>query len=148
MSLELAIDAALHGPERKKLKVYGHKFNVKPAEIVREGAVVRVNGQISHHLTLRPDDQVYYLIESRNGVIVQIDVRIGPGGWVRIAAPFISALGAYFLHVAIPPDKIADVGRALGALVGGSWESVVNVIIANIAIRVGSASAYGRQTTP
>lgn len=135
-SLERALDAALHGPERKKLKVYGHEFNVKPAEIVRSGSVVTANGQISHHLTLRPDDQVYYVIEKRNGVVTRIDRRINRGGLTRIAAPIISVLGGYFGGIAIPPDKIEAVGRTLGTVIDGSWESVADMIIANIALRL------------
>lgn len=136
MSLELAIDAALHGPERKKLKVYDHEFNVKPAEIVRAPGLIRANGQISHHLTWRRDDQVYYAIEKRNGVITGIDRRINRGGWAGIAAPFISALGAYFGGIVIPPGQIEAVGRKLGTLIDGSWESVADFIIANIALRL------------
>ncbi|MFT3773489.1 MAG: hypothetical protein QM820_49565 [Minicystis sp.] len=69
-------------------------------------------------------------------MITRIDVEINHGGLAPIAASILSVLGAYFMRLPIPPDKVEAVGRRLGALIGGSWESVVNVIIANIAIRV------------
>lgn len=33
--MEAAINAAIDGPEKKKLKVYDHEFNVKPAAMSR-----------------------------------------------------------------------------------------------------------------
>lgn len=56
--------AAVCGPEEKGLTLPGgHGFNVKKATIVRDERErpLYVSGQISHHLSFRPDDQIYYL---------------------------------------------------------------------------------------
>ncbi|PEA56876.1 methyltransferase, partial [Bacillus thuringiensis] len=50
-NLETAVQAALNGPEVKKIKVFEHEFNVKEIEVVDRGAAGKdVYGQISHHL--------------------------------------------------------------------------------------------------
>jgi hypothetical protein len=77
MSMEEVIHAALYGPEVKKLKVYDHEFNVKPVERSRAGSRLIVSGQISHCLSLRPDDQVYYTIVLENAVIQPTLSRCG-----------------------------------------------------------------------
>jgi hypothetical protein len=129
-----AIQAALYGPEKKKLKVRDHEFNVKPMEISRNSGVTAAYGHISHHLSWRPDDQVHYEIVKERGVVKKIEMRINRGGLAPIAAPIVSALGAYFGGVAIPPDKVEAVARGLGAAVEGRWETVAEFLIAHIAI--------------
>ncbi len=57
-ALDRAVNAALNGPEVKKLKVNGHEFNVKKCKIVQNGGTTTITGQISHCLTARPDDQL------------------------------------------------------------------------------------------
>ena len=91
-------------------------------------------GHISHHLSWRPDDQIYYTVVKESGVVKKIDVRINRGGWAPIAAPVISALGAYYGGVAIPPDQVEEVGRRLGKILDGSWEAAVEFLIGRIAI--------------
>ncbi|MDA2711276.1 methyltransferase, partial [Bacillus cereus] len=47
-NLETAVQAALNGPELKKIKVFDHEFNVKEIEVVDRGAAGKdVYGQIS-----------------------------------------------------------------------------------------------------
>lgn len=133
-NMELAIDSALHGPERKKLKILGHHFNVKPAEITRSGSRVTADGQISHHLRLRPDDQVYYHITRSGNVIKKINMHIVRGGITRILVP-LSPLAALF-GVPLTPDMVERVGRELGRLADGSWEAACQAIILNIADRL------------
>jgi len=128
-----AVQAALVGPERKKLKIYDHEFNIKPAEPEKKNNRLVVNGQISHHLGWgRPDDQVYYIITIEDGAITDIKSDITRGGTAGLAGPVGSAIGAYF-GVAIPPDKITSIGRELGRAYDGSWEKAAEIIIANIA---------------
>ncbi|SHL23904.1 hypothetical protein SAMN04487918_1011834 [Bacillus sp. bc15] len=67
-NLETAVQAALNGPEVKKIKVFEHEFNVKEIEVVNLGAGKKyVKGQISHHLSFRPDDQFYYEFTVQDG---------------------------------------------------------------------------------
>ncbi|MGY4556897.1 hypothetical protein ACVW18_003203 [Bacillus thuringiensis] len=52
----------------KKIKVFEHEFNVKEIEVVNLGAGKKyVKGQISHHLSFRPDDQFYYEFTVQDG---------------------------------------------------------------------------------
>jgi hypothetical protein len=134
--VESAMIAALVGPEHKKLKIFDHEFNVKPiSEIDSIAETTYISGQISHHLSWRRDDQVYYTIVKENGVVTSIDRKINRGGWAPILAPIVSAVGGYF-GVPIPPEQVEEVGRLLGNLVDGSWESVADYLIAQIALRV------------
>ncbi|MEJ9127221.1 methyltransferase, partial [Bacillus cereus] len=69
-NLETAVKAALYGPEVKKIKVFEHEFNVKPIEVVDLGGGKKyVKGQISHHLSFRPDDQLYYDFTVKDGEV-------------------------------------------------------------------------------
>jgi len=126
-----AVQAALVGPERKKLNIYDHEFNVKPAEQEKTNRRLVVNGHMSHHLAFRPDDQVYYTIVIEDAAIEEITRKIS--GWAPLAGPVVSAAGAYF-GVPIPPDKVEAIGRDLGRAIDGTWEKAAEVIIANIAM--------------
>jgi uncharacterized protein with LGFP repeats len=128
-----AVKAALFGPERKKLKIYDHEFNVKPAQPEKQGNRLLVNGQLSHHLSFRPDDQVYYVITIEDAAIKHVTREISRGGAAPLAAPIVSAVSAYY-GAPIPPDKAEEVGRALGGIVDGKWETAAQIIIANIAL--------------
>lgn len=134
--MESAMKAALKGPERKKLKVFDHRFNVKPVESVRDGARIIVNGHISHHLPFRPDDQVYYRIIKEGDKVIKVERNINQGGWAGIAAPIVAAVGTYLTGVPIPPNEVEKVGRAIGKAQDGSWEGACDAIIANVALRV------------
>jgi hypothetical protein len=136
MSVQRAIDAAFNGPEVKKLKIFDHEFNIKPMEIIREGDSETARGHISHHLSFRPDDQVYFTIDKVREVITRIDVKINRGGYTSIIAPIASALGTYFTGVPIPPDKVEEVGRSLGTVIDGRWDSVAHYLIAEFALRL------------
>ena len=74
-NLETAVNAALNGPEVKKIKVFEHEFNVKPIEVVNlGGGKTYVKGQISHHLSFRPDDQFYYEFTVKDGEVIDTPV--------------------------------------------------------------------------
>lgn len=136
-SFAAAMKAALCGPEHKKLKIFDHKFNVKPAEIIRQGNKITVVGQISHHLTARRDDQVYYRITKEGNTVKDIQVNIERGGWSPVAAPILSALSTYMTggSITVPSNKIEVVGQSLGRVIDGSWEQVAQFLIVNIALR-------------
>jgi len=126
-SFQAAVNAALHGPEIKKVKVFGHHFNVKPAEITRTGTKVTAAGQISHHLRWRRDDQVYYYIEKEGGTVKKIELRIDRGGWAPIAGAILGAL------TPVSAGTITDIGRALGGVIDGSWQGAAQAIIVGVA---------------
>jgi hypothetical protein len=131
-----AMDAALKGPEKKKIEIFDHGFNVKPVEILREGDRITVIGHISHRLTARPDDQIYYRIVKKGDAVLEIHRKINRGGYAGIVAPIVAAAGSYLTGAPIPPDKVEDVGRAMGRAVDGSWEAACDFLIGNIALRV------------
>ncbi|MCQ6339961.1 methyltransferase [Bacillus paranthracis] len=134
-NLDKAVQAALLGPEIKKLKVFDHEFNVKPAYISKLGNQTVVNGQISHHLSFRLDDQVYYRFVKEDGVIKNLEIKIDRGGWTKITAP-IGAIIAQYFGVPITPDLLSQIGQQLGALTDGKWEYASEAIVAAIGLYV------------
>ncbi|MCQ6530461.1 methyltransferase [Bacillus mycoides] len=134
-NLDKAIQAALLGPEIKKLKVFNHEFNAKPAYISKMGNQTIVNGQISHHLSYRIDDQVYYRFVKENGEIKNVEIKIDRGGWTKIAAP-IGAIIAQYFGIPITPDLLSQIGQQLGALADGKWEYAAEAIVAAIGLYV------------
>ena len=145
-----AVQAALVGPERKKLRIYEHEFNVKPAEAATQNNRLVVNGHLSHCLAWRRDDQIYYLITIEDGVIKDIQRQIARGGWAGLAGPVVSIVGAYF-GVPIAPETVERLSRTLGQAVDGTWETACEILIANIAMafqqqaREGTPSGTGPQ---
>jgi hypothetical protein len=85
--LNEAIQAALEGPERKDIKINTHNFNVKPVTRDEHDGELHVWGQISHKLTVRPDDQIFYHIVKKDGAILTTDINVNKGGWQKIAGP-------------------------------------------------------------
>lgn len=134
-NLDKAVQAALLGPEIKKLKVFDHEFNVKPAYISKMDNQIVVNGQISHHLSFRLDDQVYYRFVKENGEIKNLEIKIDRGGWTKITAP-IGAIMAQYFGVPITPNLLSQIGQQLGALTDGKWEYASEAIIAAIGLYV------------
>ncbi|HDR3658656.1 TPA: methyltransferase [Bacillus cereus] len=134
-NLDKAVQAALLGPEIKKLKVFDHEFNVKPAYISKMGNQTVVQGQISHHLSFRFDDQVFYRFVKEDGVIKNLEIKIDRGGWTKITAP-IGAIIAQYFGVPITPDLLSQIGQQLGALTDGKWEYASEAIIAAISLYV------------
>ncbi|MGX5481528.1 methyltransferase [Bacillus thuringiensis] len=134
-NLDKAVQAALLGPEIKKLKVFDHEFNVKPAYISKKDNQTVVNGQISHHLSYRLDDQVYYRFVKENGEIKNLEIKIDRGGWTKITAP-IGAIIAQYFGVPITPNLLSQIGQQLGALIDGKWEYASEAIVAAIGLYV------------
>jgi hypothetical protein len=169
-NMQTAMDAVFGKTgEKKKLKIGGHEFNVKPAKITREpdGTVV-ITGQISHHLTLRDDDQVYYTIKKKNGQVTKLDVRVSESKMQKV----LSALKKEVIDALIrkiseelgggttggvdpnkptpktPAAQLTAMTKALeqvDQLAGKGWGDAVKTILGNIAIR---ADAQGRDALP
>jgi len=134
-NMDLAVQAALVGPEIKKLNVLGHEFNVKPASISKKNDLTVVNGQISHHLSWRPDDQLYYRIDIENGEVKQVDIKIDRGGWTSLSAPFLATL-AQKNDIPITLEMIQELGQKLGSFIDGKWEYAAEAIVSAIALHV------------
>ena len=129
--------AAICGPEKKGLMLPGrHTFNVKKATIVRDGwgRPLYVSGQISHHLSFRPDDQIYYLIEYENGMVKKTDIKINRGGWgsiVSVLFTTINIIVAVNTGKALPitPKDVEQAAQDIAKLVGGNWEHQAQILI-------------------
>ncbi|MBG0971312.1 methyltransferase [Bacillus sp. SRB3LM] len=134
-NLDKTVQAALLGPEIKKIKVFDHEFNIKPAYISKKDNQTLVNGQISHHLSYRLDDQVYYRFVKENGEIKNLEIKIDRGGWTKITAP-IGAIIAQYFGVPITPDILSKIGQQLGTLTDGKWEYASEAIVAAIGLYV------------
>lgn len=137
-----AVNAARNGPEVKKLKVAGHEFNVKKATVEGTFDAATVSGQISHCLTARPDDQVYYTIKKSRGQVTSVDVRIARGGLAKYVA-YAGKFAQKYVNSAIPAGDIESFLRDLGREIDGSWESSADLIVANVALRIGPRRTAG-----
>ena len=167
-NMQTAMDAVFGKTgEKKKLKIGGHEFNVKPAKIsTKPDGTVVITGQISHHLTLRDDDQVYYTIEKKNGQVVKLDVRVSESKMQKV----IGALKKEVIDAIVrkiteelgggttggetkptptdPAARLTAMTKALeqvDQLAGKGWGDAVKTILANVAIR---ADAQGRDALP
>ncbi len=134
-NMEKAIHAALTGPEMKKLNVMGHEFNVKPASITKKDNITNVFGQLSHHLSYRPDDQLFYRIVIENGEVKNVDIKIDRGGWTSLSAPFLATL-AKQNDIPVTLDTLQSLGQKLGSYMDGKWEPAAEAIISSIALYV------------
>lgn len=131
--LDKMVNAALNGPEIKKVKYVNHEFNVKKAKITdRVTGITKIEGQISHHLSYRADDQFYYTIEKQGGKITKFDFKIDRGG----LAPYVGKLAKQLPVVGIAQDEIVAAVRKLGQKLDGTWENEAELIAYTIALRV------------
>ena len=130
-----ALRGALRGPEEKKVNIYGHEFNIKPVQISEANNTVTATGILSHHLSVRPDDQISYRVTYTDGALTAVHKSIYRGGWAKLAGQIGSAIANYY-GVPISPDRIEGVGNSLGQWMDGNWESACDFLIANIGLRI------------
>ncbi len=141
---EVAAQHALNGPEIKKLKVAGHEFNVKKATVTADARQTVLKGQVSHHLSFRPDDQIYYTIVKSGGKVISIDINIDRGG----LAPYASRLAAFVIGKDLADGDFKALLQNLGQRVDGRWESAADLIIATIALKAPDSSVTRTLPTP
>lgn len=132
--------AAICGPEKKGLSLRGHGFNVKKATIFRDnqGKPLYVSGQISHRLSWRRDDQVFYYIQYENGIVKKTDIDINRGGWGPIFGYISTAVNIYLLAttgsgVPVTPDVVERTFQELTKGSGG-WEHQAHTLIGLISM--------------
>lgn len=131
--LDKMVDAALHGPELKMVKYVNHEFHIHQAKVIdRVSGITRVQGQITHYLLFRPDDQFYYTIEKQNGQITKLEFQIDRGK----LTPHLGKLTKHLPIAGIVQEDIAAVLRKLGQRLDGSWEAEAELIAYAIALRV------------
>lgn len=128
--LRKGANAAIYGPELK-LKIGDHDLTVKKATITKRNGGVLIRGQISHHLSLRSDDQLYYLIEKADGKVVSVKLSIMRGGVTSILSSFAgNIVGSK--HAASAID--GTLGK-LAEATDGKWDSKAKLLVASIALR-------------
>ena len=142
-AFEAAMKAGLYGPEKKKIEIYDHEFNVKPMRCsVVDKATISCQGQISHHLSFRPDDQVYYTIVKEGNVIKEVTKSVDKGGAAPFIGPIASAIAEAYSIKGLTPKKATDIFQKLGLLLDGRWETSSDFIIANLALRMPGCPKY------
>ncbi|MDJ0760534.1 MAG: hypothetical protein QNJ19_14160 [Woeseiaceae bacterium] len=146
-ALEKALNAIFKGPEKKKVRIKKHEFNFKKIETREVNGRLFVNGNdghhISHHLTFRPDDQIFYEFEvTETGQIENVEVKISKGSdklvkWVKQAGEAIALITTLLGASGVKSDDAADLvsevasGKAEG-LLDGSWRGEAMFVIANV----------------
>jgi hypothetical protein len=139
--LVTAAQAAICGPEYKDLSVNGHDFNVKEATVgmsPSDDTTAVVAGQISHRLGFgRPDDQIYYTINYKDGVPDEPKIRIDHGGVAGVLDIITDAISfggdkieILGIELELNPEKLPEIATEISKLVeGGGWEEQATAMI-------------------
>jgi hypothetical protein len=134
---EDAVNTAFCGSSQARfLEFFGHEFHVDPMDCSVNGSRVSCQGRISHHLSHRPDDQVYYSIDARSGDHEpRVRININRGGWAGLAGRVVSAAVAIYTGGAtIDPGSATEIFRSIGRVQDGSWEGAAETLIGTISI--------------
>ena len=153
-NLNQCVDKAVYGKGKKlnHIKIEGHHFHCYPAKATRatgRPGVVRVVGRLDHDIKnfmgTRPDDEVYYGFDLKNGrVASRIEKKIIRGGFAKTLS---KKLSNQFKKTpdwrAQLADKLAgkkiekdteDLIRGIGSrFTGKGWDKAANVIVSRIA---------------
>ncbi|SMO72614.1 hypothetical protein [Fodinibius sediminis] len=145
-NIDKALHAALEGPEIQRLKVYGHHWNVKPADVLRrEGTRVRVEGQLDHSVRMWDDDHLFYKFTFKNGKLEEQDLQIKEKGLGQIAGIVANAVGK-FVDMPIPPEEISKIGNKLENMAHNEWQYAIQKLALRIGLegyrRMHSITAY------
>ena len=133
--LNEAVHAAIHGPERQDIDIRGHGFNVKPITRQDVNGVLHAWGQISHKLKFRPDDQVFFHLQKKDGMMQIVDRELNRGGWQKLAGPASSVIAAYF-GVPLAPEAVSGVMNSIADINPSGWEQACDMIIASVALHL------------
>jgi hypothetical protein len=137
-SLETCVQAALKGPEIKRIKVLDHEFNCKPIEILRlDSDKLNVAGQLSHHRTDWFDDQIHYMFivngQAKTYDNLKINIDLNPLSGVLGA--LLSSLAAT-QGMPISSETTTKFFREAEGLVVGNWQEAANAIITGVAMKL------------
>ncbi len=138
--------AVVDQKQTKKVKAYGHHFNIKPVKITRDGMGYIVKGRLSHHLKWRKDDQYDYTVKvNYRGEIIEMDEKINRGGLTSTLAKI--PIGEILKKKSdtaknAPVDgktinsAIKKAGRWLGGKIDGKWEGAARKVVVAIGAQV------------
>ena len=157
-TFEQAARFALGDDEVKKLEVAGHEFNVKPLSQSWQNNTLVAHGQLSHHLTARPDDQIFYNIRITYGenLTVIVTNQLQAGGWGAMVVPVIEAfistipfVGGAIVVSGLAEPILTSVGREVATVVAGAdWLAVAGGIVASIVAALLDAHPKATPTPP
>jgi hypothetical protein len=137
--LDQMVDAALHGPELRKVKYVLHEFHIHKAKIIdRVTGITRIEGQISHYLLFRPDEQFHYVIEKQKGKITKVEFQIDR----EKLTPHTGKLAKQIPSESVAQRDLGAVLRKLTERLDGSWEAEAELIAYAIALRVDPLSHH------
>ncbi len=143
--LDAAVEAALQGPEKRDLRIGHRSWNVKPAHMIRNGSMLRVEGNRGHHISRRrswgPNDRYYYVIEKEGSKLKNLDIDRS-GGWARTIAWIIDT----WEEIEAERERLQQQGKSDAAaaneaawktrdLLDGSSRGIAAYVITNIALR-------------
>jgi len=130
---------------RAGVEYSGHGFWIHTTNIsMGADGSKTVTGQISHRLKWRPDDQCYFTyIYDKAGKLIKAESAINNGGFSAIAAPVTAAIGAVVAIFCAPvgvgiinaSTTTPALTRPIEDLFTGSWESALNMLLAEIAVQ-------------
>jgi hypothetical protein len=136
--LACAVDEALQQKEPTLVTWTGHKFQVRPLDVidtdkkshVLTGALVYLNG--------KKDETLAYRISKTKGAVKSIEVQINDGMWLPISPELMGALGDFLKTGSVEQEKQGTIHQALykaGERSKSSWTKTAELIVAFIAIR-------------
>ena len=130
------LEAASAGPILRGVELYGEKWNINKAEVVKEGSKLIVTGRIAHHIPAAPGDQVDYKFVFEDGKISNQEIKIEAGGYLRYVRPALNIINE-FTATPIPVETIYQViERIQDQLLDDKWETSVHGITSAIALHL------------
>lgn len=150
-SLLKCIDSVRNGPERKKVNLFSHEFNCKPATIIKrvvQGQLrgVTIKGRLSHHMgwyNMQTDEQVEYQVEKEYDaqarawkVISKPVIKIKEAISFRPLVAEVLGYGLSSLGAPIPPVAIEFALDKMVENATGNWEKAAEKTVAAIALKV------------
>ncbi|MEP6951886.1 MAG: hypothetical protein ABI863_21535 [Ginsengibacter sp.] len=141
--MKSTIKAALQGPELKKANINGHEFNIKPVSYRIYKGEITVFGQLSHCLSLRVDDQVWYTFRKKGAIINptkpnEMVVKKEEGGVIATIEKAKDVVGLIAGIFGVDSDKYFDKLKELSSDLSfvdfdGDWEKAASSFLTELA---------------
>lgn len=140
---ERCIFSNMFGPDYKGLKIKGHEFNSK--EMLRNpltGGGVQYGGQLSHCMTGRPDDQMYFefTIDKDGKIKNDIKIKIDDGGWGELFGIAVSMV-ATIVGIPVSPKLASEFFMKVENLQGADWNVVGSLIAGAVAAQTAAVAS-------
>ncbi len=147
-NINIAMNAVMSGPQKKRLKVRGHHWNFKKAKrngINRQQGTGTIEGTISHNVRFVDDEQVKYEItflgRKKDGELKKpkIEIKIKNSLWGGITSEVAGAAVTFFSGGNVLAGRATDLAaQEIFKRVHGGWRGVAEGLVTIIAIRAAS----------